>query len=68
MECEKVEYCWDALSENWEIEEARALFPMITELWVTMHGFTHVNARVERYKQEARKCTQKSEGIRKHLI
>ena len=68
MKCEKVKYCWDALSENWEIEETRALFPMITELWVTMRGFAYVNAWVERYKQEARKCTQKSKGIRKHLI
>lgn len=68
MECEKVKYHWDALSEKWEVEEARALFPMITELWVTMRGFAYVNTWVERYKQEARKCTQKSKGIRKHLI
>ena len=59
---------WDALSENWEVEEAKALFPMITELWVTMRGFAYVNAWIEQYKQEARKCTQKSKGIRKHLI
>ena len=43
MEREKVKYCWDALSENWEIKEARALFPMITELWVTKRGFAYVN-------------------------
>ena len=68
MECDEVKYHWNMLSVSWELEEGKALFPMITELWVTMCGFAYASAWVEQYKQEARKCTQKSKGFRKHLL
>ena len=68
MECDEVKYHWNTLSANWEAEEVKVLLPMIIQLWVTMRGFAYVSAWVEQYKQEARKCTQKSKGIRKHLL
>ena len=50
MSCDEVKYCWDTLSANWEVEERKALLPMITELWVTMREFAYVNAWIEQYK------------------
>ena len=67
MENDEVKYHWDALSVKWE-EERKALFPMITEMWVKMHGFAHVSAWVERHKQETKISTQKSKGNRKHPL
>ena len=65
---EQVQYHWDVVSGHWEPEEAEALLPMITHLWVTMHGYSHASAKVEQHKQAVKKGTQKSKGIRKHLI
>lgn len=65
---EQVQYHWDVVSGHWEPEEAEALLPMITQLWVTMRGFAYASAKVEQHKQEVKKGTQKSKGIRKHLI
>ena len=59
---------WSILSADWEPEEEQALFQMIIELWVTMHGFAFASAWVERHKERSKKTSQKSKGIRKHLL
>ena len=65
---EDVLFHWAFLSANWEREEEQALFPMITELWVTMCGFAFASAWVEKHKERSKKTSQKSKGIRKHLL
>jgi len=64
----QVQYHWDVVSRHWEPEEAEALLPMITQLWVTMRGYSYASAKVEQRKQAVKKGTQTSKGIRKHLI
>ena len=70
MENDEVKYHWDAVSVKWEAEEeeGKALFPMITEMWMKMRGFAYVSAWVEQCKQETKISTQKSKGNRKHLL
>ena len=68
MENDEVKYHWDALSVKWEAEEGKALFPIITEMWMKMRGFAYVSAWIEQHKQETKISTQKSKGIRKHLL
>ena len=59
---------WSILSADWEAEEEQALFPMIVDLWVTMRGFAFASAWVEKHKERSKKTSQKSKGIRKHLL
>ena len=59
---------WSILSADWEAEEEQALFPMIVDLWVTMRGFAFASAWVEKHKKRSKKTSQKSKGIRKHLL
>ena len=47
---EQVQYHWDVVSGHWEPEEAEALLPMITQLWVTMCGYSYASAKVEQHK------------------
>ena len=47
MENDEVKYHWDVLSVKWEAEEGKALFPMITKMWVKMRGFAYVSAWIE---------------------
>jgi len=65
---EQVQYHWDVVSGHWEPEETEVLLPMITQLWVTMCGYSYASAKVEQHKQAVKKVTQKPKGIRKHLI
>ena len=59
---------WSILSADWEAEEEQALFPMIVDLWVTMRGFAFASAWVEKHKERSKITSQKSKGIRKHLL
>ena len=58
---------WKAVSAEWEAEEAKTLFTMMVDLWVTMRGFSYVSAWMERRKQETKKSVQKSQALRKKL-
>ena len=40
---------------------------MITELWVTVRGFSYAGAWMELYKQRVKKTLQRSKGLRKVL-
>ena len=45
-----------------------ALLTLVVDMWVTIRGFSHASAWVEKYKVEQKKSTQKSKGLRKNYI
>ena len=65
---EDVNFHWSLLAANWEPEETAVLLNMMAEQWITLRGFSHASAFIERYKQRNKKGTQKSKGLRKNLI
>lgn len=65
---EDVTFYWSVVAVNWEQAEADALLEMLVKHWITLRGFSHAGAFVEKYKQKNKKCTQKSKGLRKTLI
>ena len=65
---EDVLFFWAILAAEWEEEEEQALFPMLSELWITIRGFSFARSFLEIYKQANRKTVQKSKGLRKQLI
>ena len=68
MASEDVALHWNTVSANWEIEEKQALFPMISDLWITMCGFSFASAWIEKYKEHSKKTMQKSKGLRNYLL
>ena len=48
-----------------QIEEK--LLRLVVDMWVTIRGFSYSSAWIEKYKQEHKKTTEKSKGIRKVL-
>ena len=65
---EDVLFFWTILAAEWEEEEEQALLPMLTELWITIRGFSFAKSFLEIYKQANKKTVQKSKGLRKQLI
>ena len=61
-------FYWCLLSADWDAEEGEALLPLIIDIFVTMRGFAFASAWVEQNKMLQKKNTQKSKGIRKHLL
>ena len=64
---EDVLFYWSMLSVNWGEETAQVLLCKIVEHWVTLRGFSHASAFIEKYKQSSKKNIQKSKGVRKRL-
>lgn len=64
---EDVLFYWSMVSVNWEQEEADVLLKMLIEHWITIRGFSHASAFVERYKLRNNTTVQKSKGLRKKL-
>ena len=56
------------LSMEWEEEIARSLLKLITEHWITIHGYSQASAFLEYYKQSVKTGVQKAKGIRKKLF
>lgn len=42
-----VKQSWDEVSRKWEPDEARILFSMITELWITVQGFGYASQQIK---------------------
>ena len=61
-------FYWSIVACNWEEEESVALLALVTDLYVTIRGFAFVSSCMELYKQEQKKTTQKSKGIRKRVL
>ena len=43
------------------------ILSMMTDLWITIRGFSAVSGWLEQYKQAHTKTVQKSKGVRKQL-
>ena len=65
---EDVLFHWSLVSAGWDREVGEALLPLITDMFVTIRGFAFASAWVEQNKLLHKKNTQKSKGIRKHLL
>ena len=67
IENEDVLFHW---ATDWEEEEATALLKLVADLFVTIRprGFAFVSSWMELRKQETKKSTQKSKGVRKRLL
>lgn len=61
---------WLISSADFEIEDNDAheeLLKKVVELFITVRGFAFASVWVEKYKQENKKATQRSKGLRKEL-
>ena len=68
IEDEDVLFYWSMLSvELQEEATSKKLLYMMVEHWITIRGFSHASALMEQYKQNQKKCLQKSKGLRKGL-
>ena len=67
IENDEVKFHWSEVAVNWEEEESRVLLEMIAVHWVTVRGFSHASAFLEKYKQKYKTTVQKSKGLRKKL-
>ena len=61
---EDVRSQWAEVSAECEPEESRILFARITDLWVTMRGFSYASAWMEQWKESTKKSVQKSQPLR----
>ena len=68
VENEDVLFHWTLVATDWEEEEATALLKLVADLFVTIRGFAFVSSWMELRKQETKKSTQKSKGVRKCLL
>ena len=67
LENEDVHFYWSMVSSEWDQEESEALLTLVVDMWVTIRGFSHASAWVEKYKVEQKKSTPKSKGLRNKL-
>ena len=68
LENEDVKFYWSMVaSGDWE-ETQHILLKMIVEHWVTIRGFSHAGAFMEKFKQKNQKTLEKSKGLRKKLL
>ena len=59
---------WSDISMNWEEEESTILLQMLTDLYITMQGFSFASTWIEKYKIAHKKNSQKTKGTRKLLF
>jgi len=65
---EDVQFHWTVVGADWEEKESVALLELVLDLFVTIRGFAFVSSWMELRKQETKKSTQKSKGVRKRLL
>ena len=49
-------------------QNAQTLLELVTDLWITIRGFSYASAWIEKFKAENKKSVQKSKGLRKHIL
>ena len=64
---ENVLFYWCMLTTDIEDDKAKILLTMITDLFITVRGFSFTKSFMELYKQATKKSTQKSKALRKTL-
>ena len=68
MHDDEVQFMWSTVAFNWGEKESSTLLELVAGHWITIRGFSHVEGLMERFKQQNKKTTQKSKGLRKTLI
>ena len=66
MNSDNVLQCWSLICTTLEPEESDILLSKLTELWVTIRGFSYAGNLLEQYKQSAKTSTKKK-SLRKSL-
>ena len=67
---EDVQFYWLIVTADFEDDDDEIksiLLSMISELYLTMRGFSFANNWVEKFKLAAKKSTQKSKSLRREL-
>ena len=66
---DNVQFYWQIVTADFDEEEEvkSVLLSMISELYLTMQGFSFANSWVEKFKQSVKKSTQKSKSLRREL-
>lgn len=62
-----VQFVWCLVGHEMDEECSTECLEMIVKKWVTIRGFSFAKSMVELYKQESKKSTQKSKGLRAKL-
>ena len=65
-----VQFYWIISTADFEIDDTEThnlLLYKIVELFITMRGFSKASAWMEKYKQSAKKTTQRSKSLRRDL-
>lgn len=63
-----VHFSWLLLCLDLDDDElSKELLGLVTEMWITIRGFSMASAWIEYYKQSKEKCTKKQQGLRKGL-
>ena len=68
--CEDVQFYWCITAADFDTVNTDVhdhLMKMITDLFVTIRGFSYASEWMEHYKQAHKKCTQCSKSLRKRL-
>ena len=63
-----VHFSWLLLCLDLDDDElSKELLGLVTEMWITIRGFSMASAWIEYDKQSKEKCTKKQQGLRKGL-
>lgn len=62
-----VQFSWCIVGHEMDEECSTECLEMIVNKWITIRGFSFAKSMVELYKQECKKSTQKSKGLRGKL-
>lgn len=65
---EDVLFHWCLVSAGWDTKVGEALLPLIAVKFMTIRGFAFASTWVEQNKLHHKKNTQKSKGVRRHLL
>ena len=64
---EDVAFHWCMLTAGVEEAKGVVLLGMITDLYITIRGFSFSKSLMEMYKQDVKKCTRKYRSLRQKL-
>ena len=65
---DSVQFHWSFVSADMSEEIAKDLLERLANSWITVRGFSFSKCYVELYKQEQKKFTGRSKGLRKELF
>ena len=57
-----VQFYWSLISAGWEPDIEKKILSMVTDLWITVRGFSYANGWIERHKRETESTIQKTKA------